>query len=243
MSPARSIVLPCYNEAETLPLLFAGFREVTARDRQLEVVFVNNGSRDESADVFAKEMSKPEHAFARVVDVPDNQGYGHGILAGLKATRGEFIGWTHADSQYKPEIVAAGFDFLCSSADPHRTFLQGQRLQRPLIDNVFTAGMSVVASLLLGVQVDDVNAQPKLFPRCFLEELKHAPKDFSLDLFALVTAREKGYAVSRLPVEFGARNFGEAKGGGSLALKWKLTRRTWSFILDLRRRRRRSPQL
>jgi hypothetical protein len=42
-------------------------------------------------------------------------------------------------------------------------------------------------------------------------------------------------AIVDLPVYFGPRLHGEAKGGGSLRLKWKLTRRTWAFILQLRR--------
>lgn len=235
MYPRLSIVLPCYNEAETLPSLFARFAEVIGNRDDLEVVFVNNGSKDASAAVFARELAAPNRAFARVVEVPINQGYGFGILSGLRAARGEFIGWTHADSQYDPKIVLDGFAQLLAAPVPTKAFLQGRRVQRPLFDTFFTAGMSVVASLMLGARVDDINAQPKLFPRALLAEMTQPPHDFSLDLYTLFLARQRGYTLVRLPVVFGARKYGEAKGGGSIRLKWKLTKRTWGFIRQLRR--------
>lgn len=241
MSPRFSIVLPCYNEAETLPSLFARFAEVVGERTDLEVIFVNNGSTDTSATIFARELAAPGRAFARVVEVPVNQGYGFGILSGLRAASGEFIGWTHADSQYDPKIVLDGFARLLTAPDPTKSILQGQRIQRPRLDAFFTAGMSVVATLMLGTCVDDINAQPKLFPRVLLAEMKEPPHDFSLDLYALFLARQRSYALVRLPVVFGTRKFGEAKGGGSLKLKWKLTKRTWAFIRQLRRDVRAGP--
>ncbi len=233
--PRYSIVLPCYNEAATLPSLADRFAEVLHNRTDVEVVFVDNGSRDDSAAVLARELARPGRGFGRMVTVPVNQGYGFGILAGLRVATGEFVGWTHADSQYDPAVVLAGFDVLTRSAAPDRSFLQGRRVGRNWFDGLFTAGMSMVASLALGTRVRDVNAQPKLFPRHFLELMNRAPHDFSLDLYALFVARRHGFRVLELPVVFGRRLHGEAKGGGSVALKWKLTKRTWAFILQLRR--------
>jgi hypothetical protein len=234
MGPRFSIVLPCYNEAGTLPSLIARFSEVIGDRNDLEVIFVNNGSTDTSAEVFRRELSQPNRRFARLVTVTVNQGYGFGILAGLRTAQGEFIGWTHADSQYDPTIVMAGFKQLVSCPDPLNSILQGRRQSRPLTDSIFTAGMSLVASAMLGVRVNDINAQPKLFPRRLLDHMQQAPSDFSLDLYLLFIACRQNFSFERLPVVFGARRFGEAKGGGSLRLKWKLTKRTLTFIRQLR---------
>ena len=127
-----------------------------------------------------------------------------------------------------------GFRLLADAAAPGRTLLQGHRINRNWFDSFFTAGMTLVARLMLGADVRDINAQPKLFPRSFLALMRNPPKDFSLDLYALVLARRQGYQVLFLPVVFGQRLHGEAKGGGSVALKWKLTKRTWAFIRQLR---------
>jgi glycosyltransferase involved in cell wall biosynthesis len=172
--------------------------------------------------------------FARIITVPVNQGYGYGILAGLRAARGEFIGWTHADSQYDPRIVLDGFDRLASAPKAARSFLQGRRVGRNAFDAFFTAGMTVLATAMLGTVVRDINAQPKLFPRAFFATMTRPPHDFSLDLYALYLARSQGYEIITLPVIFGQRVHGEAKGGGSLRLKWKLTKRTLAFMRELR---------
>lgn len=233
--PRFSIVLPCYNEAETLPTLFARFQEAIGALSDIEVIFVNNGSKDNSAAVMLHEMSLPGRGFTRSVTVEMNQGYGYGILAGLRVAQGEYVGWTHADSQYDPKIVIDGFQALVSAVNPARSFLQGRRSGRGPIDVFFTAGMTALASLMLGTVVRDINAQPKLFPREFLGLMKQPPYDFSLDLYALYLARRHGYQIVTLPVVFARRLHGEAKGGGSLALKWKLTKRTLAFMWQLRR--------
>lgn len=232
--PRFSIVLPCYNEAETLPSLLTRFHEVLGTRTDLEVIFVNNGSKDDSAVVLERELARPGRGFARIVTVAVNQGYGHGILAGLRAARGDFIGWTHADSQYDPKIVLEGFDRLAAAPDPARSFLQGRRAGRNALDAFFTAGMTVLATTMLGTVVRDINAQPKLFPRAFFASMAHPPHDFSLDLYALYLARRQDYRILMLQVMFARRLHGEAKGGGSLRLKWKLTKRTLAFMRELR---------
>ncbi len=236
MTPRFSVVLPCYNESETLPILFSRFGEALAGRDDLEVIFVNNGSRDNSNEVFARELAQPGRPWARLVEVKVNQGYGYGILAGLRATRGEFIGWTHADSQYEPRYVVEGFQRLMASPQPQQTLLQGRRVGRNAVDAFFTAGMTLLSSLALGIRVSDINAQPKLFPRSLLDAMKNPPHDFSLDLYLLFVGRRLGFSIERMPVVFARRDFGVAKGGaGSLRLKWKLTKRTCAFIGQLRR--------
>ena len=127
MNPKLSIVLPCYNEAGNVPLIVARLRELL-RDRQdVEVILVNNGSKDNSAEVLAKELADPALAFIRVEHVKVNQGYGFGIMSGLRAARGEFLAWTHADMQTDPADVLKGFDQLLAARDPHNAFLKGRQ--------------------------------------------------------------------------------------------------------------------
>lgn len=234
-SPRYSIVLPCYNEAGTLPMLFSRFGAVIKQRTDIEVIFVDNGSKDDSASVLIKELEAPSRSWARSIRVETNQGYGFGILTGLREARGNFIGWTHADSQYDPAVVLEGFQLLENASDSARCFVQGRRIDRNLFDAFFTAGMSMIASLALSASFKDINAQPKLFSRPFLEHMQNPPKDFSLDLYVLFLALRQGYRILYLPVHFNRRLHGQAKGGGSLPLKWKLTKRTWAFILKLRR--------
>ncbi|MGD9722740.1 MAG: glycosyltransferase family 2 protein [Pirellulales bacterium] len=233
-----SIVVPCYNEARNLPALLARFREVLTDRHDTELVLVNNGSRDHSALVLACELDKPENRFAWVVNVPVNQGYGFGILSGLREAAGEYFAWTHADLQTDPADVLLGFARLLAEPKPATCLVRGRRVGRPLVDRAFTVGMGWVASAALATPLVDINAQPKIFHRGLLEKMGDAPWDFSLDLYLLYLAERQGLKVIEQPVQFGLRKHGEAKGGGSLRGKARLTRRTLQYIFRLRRQLR-----
>jgi glycosyltransferase involved in cell wall biosynthesis len=229
-----SFVVPCYNEAANLPGFFDRLIDALPADLTVDVVLVDNGSTDDTPRVLRELL--PRCPSARSVRVPVNQGYGYGILAGLRETHADVIGWTHADLQTDPADVVNGFRRLKTRPDWQRLVLKGRRVGRPLFDRLFTQGMAAVASAALGFRVSDVNAQPKLFPRALLDAMAEAPHDFSLDLYLLWLAHTTGHLVIEHPVEFGKRLHGEAKGGASLRGKWRLTRRTLTFIAELRRR-------
>ena len=78
----RSIVVPCFNEAESLPRLLSDFEALTEGQAvDWELLLVDNGSTDSTAAVLARELKMPGRAFARAVTVPaPNIGYGHGIM-------------------------------------------------------------------------------------------------------------------------------------------------------------------
>ena len=73
-----------------------------------------------------------------------------------------------------------------------------------------------------------------MFHRDFLEKLTESPTDFSLDLYLLFQARLHNFPILEYPVKFRKRLHGESKGGGSLKGKWKLIRRTLSYMLKLK---------
>ena len=230
-----SIVLPCYNEAGNLPKIYAVLSEILKEYSDLEVLLVNNGSTDSSAAVFA-ELQAMHVLPIRVVSIPKNQGYGHGILTGVRAAQGEFIAWSHADMQTDPRDILAAYETLQASADPEKTVVKGRRKNRPPLDEFFTSGMAWLSSAALGQWLHDINAQPKLFPRSFVTQLDHAPTDFSLDLFFLYEAKRLGYTLLEQEVVFGKREHGEAKGGGTMKGKLKLIKRTLAYIFELRRK-------
>ena len=194
--------------------------------------------QDEWGEALLRRATCLGFRFARLVDVPVNQGYGFGILSGLREAAGEYLAWTHADMQTDPNDVLLGFERLLAEPHPDECIVRGRRVGRPLVDRMFTVGMGWVASAALAVPLYDINAQPKIFHRRLLADMDDAPGDFSLDLFLLYLAQRKGMKVLEQPVHFGVRQHGQAKGGGSLSGKARLTRRTLEYILRLRRQLR-----
>lgn len=231
---SMSLVIPCYNEAATLPKLIARCEEAFAEEDHVEVILVDNGSSDETPQILHDRLQG--QALIRSIRVENNEGYGHGILQGLRAAEGDVIGWTHADLQADPADALVALQQFRASADPKSLFMKGARYGRPSSDVVFTVGMSVFESLLLGERLWDINAQPTLFSREFFETWDNPPKDFSLDLYAYAQARKAGLEVKRFPVYFGTREHGQSRWNINWQAKVGFIKRTVSYSFALRKR-------
>jgi glycosyltransferase involved in cell wall biosynthesis len=228
-----SLVIPCYNEARSLPRLLQQC-DALVRTADAEVILVDNGSTDDTPDALADML--PRHFGCRSVRVEHNQGYGYGILAGLRAAQGAVIGWTHADLQTDPGDVRRGLELFTRHGDD--IFVKGRRYGRPAGDVFFTVGMSVFETLLLRAPLWDINAQPTLFSRKFFEQWMNPPHDFALDLYAYYQARRKGVPVYRFPVRFGRRAHGLSHWNVNWAAKRRFITRTVQFSVALRREMR-----
>jgi len=226
---AFSVVLPCYNEAQNLPLILEGYRKVWRES--CELVLVNNGSSDNSAQVLQQELAKPENAFARSVLVPANQGYGYGVMAGIRAAKGEVIGISHADMQCPPADLFRAYDLL---EENQNVIVKGKRGKREFSAWVVTVGMATIATSVLMMLLTDVNAQPKVFSRSLVEQLTVPPNGFELDLYLLYTARKLGWSVLELPVVFGKRAHGTSKWAFSVASRRRHMWATVKYIFRLR---------
>jgi undecaprenyl-phosphate 4-deoxy-4-formamido-L-arabinose transferase len=121
MKPELSVVIPVYNEEAGLAKLFA--RLYPALDKlgvAYEIVFVNDGSRDNSAVILSDQFrARPD--VTRVVLFNGNYGQHMAILAGFKATRGDVVVTLDADLQNPPEEIGnllvkmrEGYDYVGS---------------------------------------------------------------------------------------------------------------------------------
>ncbi|MFZ6845086.1 glycosyltransferase [Undibacterium sp. RuTC16W] len=124
MKPELSVVIPVYNEESGLAQLYArlypALDALAARGVPYEIVFVNDGSRDNTAAMLADQFRlRPD--VTRVVLFNGNYGQHMAILAGFQATRGDIVVTLDADLQNPPEEIGAlvdkmreGFDYVGS---------------------------------------------------------------------------------------------------------------------------------
>ena len=232
---AFSIVVPCYNEAENLPALAATYRSAW-REFPAELILVDNGSTDETPRVLDEFLHRPEFQFIRTVSVAKNRGYGYGVMIGLRAAKGEILGISHADMQCPAADLFRAYDKL-REAGSAAALVKGRRARRPLSATVLTAGMTMIASVVLWNRLVDINAQPKVFPKSLLAHLEHPPDGFELDLYLLYCASKRGFSIVSIPVVFGQRAHGTSKWAYSLAARWRQIAKTLRYIFALRFRR------
>ncbi|MCK9799070.1 glycosyltransferase family 2 protein [Pseudomonas sp. MAFF 302030] len=226
-----SLIIPCYNEAANIPLLLERCKKL-AENPKTEIILVDNGSTDNTAEVFEKLL--PAYPGCRSIHVKNNQGYGYGIISGLKAAEGKIVAWTHADMQTDPLDVLRGLELFDMHGD--NIFVKGKRYGRPLMDVAFTVGMSIFETLLLSKPMWDINAQPTLFSKDFFDSWTNPPDDFSLDLYAYYQAQVVGLKLHRFPVRFGERAHGVSHWNVNWAAKRKFIRRTVNFSLQLKKK-------
>ena len=220
-----SIVIPCFNEFLNLKHLVEKCKKIIEDNLSynFEFILVDNGSTDNSS-CFLKKL---KHSNIRVVSVEKNLGYGNGIIQGLKKCSSQIIAWTHADLQTDLTDIIKGLEYI----NKGYTLIKGKRASRKLLPKLLSLGMTTYAYFKLGVWINEINAQPKIFKKKFLKEIiNKAPLDFSLDLYFCIQAKKRG-AIKEFNVYFQKRKYEEPKGGGgSIFQKFKIIRRTISYI-------------
>ena len=228
-----SIIFPCYNEEKNLALLIKKIIATKKKNykTRIEFILVNNGSTDNTAKILNRLNHKK---LFKVINIKKNLGYGGGILKGLFSAQGKIISWTHADLQCEPNDVVKAINKYKKEIYKSKAIIKGKRINRRFVDNLFSICMALFTSIVFRIKFNDINAQPKIFHQKFLNNLKKAPKDFSLDLFFLYIAKRKHYKVLEYPVYYKKRFRGIAKGGDSLLGKLMLSIRTFKFIISLK---------
>jgi putative flippase GtrA len=230
MRPELSIVLPCYNEGPNIPLLIERVRPFWPQEK-FELILVNNGSTDDSADIMAAACRKPENAFLRIVTVPQNLGYGYGLLTGLQAAQAPILAYSHADIQTPPEDVFKAFHLLQATAlPPERILIKGRRINRDPNALVLTNGLAKIVALVLGHPLEDINGQPKLFARSLLDKLRRPPTGFAFDTYLLYVAALEELSLIEFPVDFGVRLHGESKWASSLLSRYQTI---WAYLVSI----------
>ncbi len=230
-----SIIVPCYNEEKNLDKLVEEFKNnLINKNYDIELVLVNNGSQDNSKEVL--ERLKNKYNFITIETVEVNKGYGYGILQGLKVAKGKYLGWLHADLQFNPSEIANGINYLKENNYPKNIFIKGKRTNRPLIDTLFTMGMSIYETLILGTRLWDINAQPTLMSREFFEKWKEPPYDFSLDLYAYYMAKKMKLDIYRYKVIQHRREEGESSWNTGMKARIKLIKRVVEYSKKLKSR-------
>jgi undecaprenyl-phosphate 4-deoxy-4-formamido-L-arabinose transferase len=124
MKPELSVVIPIYNEQAGLSALFArlypALDKLAAEGVSYECIFINDGSRDQSAEILSDQYrARPD--VTRVVLFSGNYGQHMAILAGFQASRGNIVVTLDADLQNPPEEIGAlvrkiheGYDYVGS---------------------------------------------------------------------------------------------------------------------------------
>jgi glycosyltransferase involved in cell wall biosynthesis len=205
--PTFSIVVPVYNEADSLPELLSGIeRALSPFDGSYEVVFVDDGSTDGSFEKL-QSMSQAD-ARIRVFSFRRNLGKSPALLCGIQKARGRYILTMDADLQDDPANLRAMHDQLIAE---RADIVSGWRKDRQ--DNLLKLVSSrifnrLMIRLLFGSSFKDMNSGLKLYKAEVAKELRLYG---GMHRFIPLIASEMGYRVAECPVRHNERKYGRSK--------------------------------
>lgn len=112
-----SIIIPCYNEEQALPYLYAELQKITADmpEQEFEFIFINDGSKDKTLSLI-KDLRKQDER-VRFVSFSRNFGKEAAIYAGLKAAKGNFVSLIDADLQDPPSLIKEMYHILSTEEE------------------------------------------------------------------------------------------------------------------------------
>ncbi|MDC0903052.1 glycosyltransferase family 2 protein [Pelagibacteraceae bacterium] len=218
MSINFSLVLPCYNEEENISLLYKEFSQINLDQFQSELIFVNNGSADNTKNEIERIIRENKKVNINIVTInlEENQGYGGGIAEGLKISKGEFIGWAHADLQTPLEDFFKLFKLV---KDKKEIFGKGFRTNNRGLDGIVSRFHESLASLILGYKMVEINAQPKIFSKDLMKYFSDIPYKWTvLDTYVNYICLKNKIKIETINVIFKKRIHGKSKWKNNLLI-------------------------
>ena len=216
--------MPCYNEEAviryTIRQLLAAFEKTGHR---LELVAVDNGSSDQTGEII-KDLAahNPSVIYHRV---EKNEGYGNGVLSGIRRCTAPYIGIIPADGQVDAEDVVRLYESLAASNGKALAKVRRRFRMDGLLRKATSVTYNLFALILwphLGSI--DVNGTPKILPREVLMAMRLESKGWFLDPEIMIKAHYMGVRV----LEFNV--FARMRGNG---LSHVRVGTCWEFFWNL----------
>jgi undecaprenyl-phosphate 4-deoxy-4-formamido-L-arabinose transferase len=169
-APTVSVIIPVYNEEQTLPLLFA--RLYPALDKlgiNYEILFINDGSRDRSAALLRSQFQlRPD--VTRVILFKGNFGQHMAIMAGFEHCRGSRVVTLDADLQNPPEEIGN----LLAAMDRGHDYVGSVRMERQ--DSAFrrraSLAMNWLRERITHIRMTDQGCMLRAYDRTIVDAIK-----------------------------------------------------------------------
>lgn len=205
---AYSVVIPAYNEGERISATLERVLGYVRRQGwDAEVIVVNDGSRDGTAEIVQRYASKD--SMLRLVENPGNRGKGYSVRHGMLKARGDVIVFSDADLSSPIEELPKLLEALTAGADIAigsrwlQAELQTQRqsLHRQVFGRIF----NILARVTLGLRFKDTQCGFKAFTRRAAQTILPLQRieRWGFDPEILFLAHKFGFCVEEVAVHWG----------------------------------------
>src|ERR1700690_272206 len=205
-----SVVMPVYNERNTLRVVI---ERVLAVPQELELICVDDGSRDGSREILAELQS--QHSNVRVLLQPKNMGKGAALRRGIQEATGEFVIIQDADLEYDPgdyptllgPLIQGKADVVYGSRflgrGPHRVLY--------FWHSVGNWGLTLLSNALTNLNLSDLAPCYKVFRREIIQSITIEENRFGFEPEITVKIAKRHLRIYEVGISYWGRTYEEGK--------------------------------
>ena len=205
-----SVIVPLYNEAESLPKLFAWIERVMNENKfSYEVIFVNDGSTDDSWKII--EDLKVQSTTVRGIKFRNNYGKSPALYCGFKVAKGDVVITMDADMQDSPNEIPGLYQMIMTDGYDLVSGWKKKRYDSKLTKNLPSKIYNATARKVTGLKLHDMNCGLKAYRN---EVVKNIEVYGEMHRYIPFLAKNAGFTkIGEKVVEHRKREYGETKFG------------------------------
>jgi len=203
-----SVFYPCYNEeANVERTTLAALEAVQKISDDFEVIIVNDGSKDRTAEI--ADRLAAEHKHVRAVHNNPNLGYGGALQRGFREATKEWVFYTDGDGQFDFGEIPSLLPLL-----ERYDIASAYRLDRKdsMIRKLNAFAWTTLVNVAFGLWLRDIDCAFKIFPRKLFDEIEMKSMGALIDTEILSRAKRAGYTIGQVGVHHYPRTAGEQTG-------------------------------
>ena len=207
-APSISVFFPSYNDGQTIgALVLEAERQLQRLTTEYEIIVVNDGSRDHSAEVLRELAARLPRL--RVVTHETNRGYGGALRSGFAASTKELVFYTDGDGQYDVRELPILLMLLTDDTD----FVNGMKMERQDATYRIHAGNlhRFLMRWAFWLPIDDVDCDFRLVRRSILDRIELRSNSGSICVELVKHAQRAGAGFRQVSVHHYARQWGESQ--------------------------------
>ncbi|MCK5533695.1 glycosyltransferase family 2 protein [bacterium] len=223
-----SLFFPCYNEEDNIEVTIRkALKVLKSLTDTFEIIVVDDGSRDQTEKIVKRLINEDKRI--KLIQHPQNKGYGAVLRTGLKNARYDLICFTDADGQFDFSQIREMLPLIGDA----EVIIGYRRKRKDAFYRLVNAKIyGLVIRLFFGLKVRDVDCGFKLFRKKVIDDIEIEAQGALASAEILVKIKSKGYRIREIGVDHFSR-FGGKSTGANLKVIFKAAKELFKFFPKL----------